>query len=190
MARRYTEVVVLNPSKDHSMKHRRFSNPDSLAGVAKDSGMALAAGAVAAAGAGLAMVASSKIDYAASTPAADVAMYRTGVAVGGVALIGALMQYSGNAKVNGIGKAMLVAAVAIPGSIFVAAKVSGAMADAPAQPLPAPALAPSQGMYGGLMGARAPYLNPAGFAADNYAYAPAGDLSSSIVSPTYIPPAR
>lgn len=128
------------------MKHsRRFSNPDNLAGVAKDSGMALAAGAAAAAGAGLAMVGVSKITYDAATPVADQAMYRTLAGSGILALAGALMQYGGE-KVAGVGKALLVTAVALPGSVFVASKVQSAMAPAAANPLLP--TAPSQGLFG------------------------------------------
>jgi len=142
--RREKEVVVLNPDKEsHPMKHRRrFSNPDNLKDVAIDSGMALAAGAAVAAGAGAVMVGVSKIEYAASTPAADQAMYRTALASGILALVGAGMQYGGP-KVAGAGKALLVGAVAIPGSVFVANKLSAAMAPA----LPAPATGTSSGMY-------------------------------------------
>lgn len=172
------------------MKHRRrFSNPDNLKDVAIDSGMALAAGAGAAVAAGAVMVGVSKIEYAASTPAADQAMYRTALASGILALVGMGMQYGGP-KVAGAGKALLVGAVAIPGSMIVATKLSAAMAPA----LPAPSTAPSQGMYGlsgNLMGARSAYLNPSGFAADAYGpFAPTGELSSSIASPSYIPAAR
>lgn len=126
------------------MKHRRrFSNPDNLKDVAIDSGMALAAGAGAAVAAGAVMVGVSKIEYAASTPVADQAMYRTLLASGILALVGAGMQYGGP-KVAGAGKALLVGAVAIPGSVFVANKVQSAMAPA----LPAPSAArPTGGMY-------------------------------------------
>lgn len=128
------------------MKHsRRFSNPDNLAGVAKDSGMALAAGAAAAAGAGLAMVGVSKITYDAATPVADQAMYRTLAGSGILALAGALMQYGGE-KVAGVGKALLVTAVALPGSVFVASKVQSAMAPATAAVNPLVA-APSAGLF-------------------------------------------
>lgn len=123
------------------MKYRRLSNPDNLKDVAIDSGMALAAGAGAAVAAGAVMVGVSKIEYAASTPVADQAMYRTLLASGILALVGAGMQYGGP-KVAGAGKALLVGAVAIPGSVFVANKVQSAMAPA----LPAPT-APSHGMY-------------------------------------------
>lgn len=124
------------------MKHRRrFSNPDSIKEVAIDSGMALAAGAGAAVAAGAVMVGVSKIEYAASTPAADQAMYRTALASGILALVGAGMQYGGP-KVAGAGKALLVGAVAIPGSMIVATKLSAAMAPA----LPAPT-GTSSGMY-------------------------------------------
>lgn len=125
------------------MKHRRrFSNPDNLADVAKDSGMALAAGAGAAVAAGAVMVGVSKIDYAAATPAADVAMYRTLLGSGILALVGMGMQYGGP-KVAGAGKALLVGAVAIPGSVLVATKLAAAMAPA----LPAPSTGPTSGLY-------------------------------------------
>jgi len=142
--RRERTVVVLNPDhKDSShMKYRRLSNPDNLKDVAIDSGMALAAGAGAAVAAGAVMVGVSKIEYAANTPAADQAMYRTALASGILALVGAGMQ-DGGPKVAGAGKALLVGAVAIPGSVFVANKLSAAMAPA----LPAPSTAPSHGMY-------------------------------------------
>lgn len=123
------------------MKYRRLSNPDNLKDVAIDSGMALAAGAGAAVAAGAVMVGVSKIEYAASTPVADQAMYRTLLASGILALVGAGMQYGGP-KVAGAGKALLVGAVAIPGSVFVANKVQSAMAPA----LPAPTRT-SNGMY-------------------------------------------
>lgn len=126
------------------MKHRRrISNPDSIKEVAIDSGMALAAGAGAAVAAGAVMVGVSKIDYAAATPAADVAMYRTLLGSGILALVGMGMQYGGP-KVAGAGKALLVGAVAIPGSMMVATKLAAAMAPA----LPAPSTGPSQGMFG------------------------------------------
>jgi len=123
------------------MKYRRFGNPDNLKDVAIDSGMALAAGAGAAVVAGAAMVGVSKIEYAPSTTPADAAMYRTLLGSGILALVGAGMQYGGP-KVAGMGKALLVGAVAIPGSVMVAQKLSAAMAPA----LPA-AAAPSSGMY-------------------------------------------
>lgn len=125
------------------MKYRRFGNPDNLKDVAIDSGMALAAGAGAGVVAGAAMVGVSKIEYAPSTTPADAAMYRTLLGSGILALVGAGMQYGGP-KVAGMGKALLVGAVAIPGSVMVATKLAAAMAPA----LPAPSTAPSHGMFG------------------------------------------
>lgn len=122
------------------MKHRKFGNPDNLKDVAIDSGMALAAGAGAAVAAGAVMVGVSKIEYAPTTSASDAAMYRTLLAGGILALVGAGMQYGGP-KVAGLGKALLVGAVAIPGSTAVAVKLASAMA--PAAPAPT-----SSGLYG------------------------------------------
>ena len=171
------------------MKHRRrFSNPDNLKDVAIDSGMAVAAGAGAAVAAGAVMVGVSKIEYAASTPAADQAMYRTLLGSGILALVGAGMQYGGP-RVAGMGKALLVGAVAIPGSVMVATKLAAAMA--PALPAATPTSSGMYGLSGNLMGARSAYLNPSGFAADNYGpFAPTGEITSSIASPSYIPAAR
>lgn len=160
------------------MKHRRrFSNPDNLKDVAIDSGMALAAGAGAAVAAGAVMVGVSKIEYAASTPAADQAMYRTALASGILALVGAGMQYGGP-KVAGAGKALLVGAVAIPGSVMVATKLAAAMAPA----LPAPSTAPSQGLYDYRMEGWSPSQSrslgaPSGFVAN-----PSVNISSFIPS--------
>ena len=193
MRRTQKTVVVLNPDKDYSlMKHRRrHMNPESIGEVAKDSGMALGAGAVVAVGAAAAMVAADKITYSSTTTPADAASYRTLAASGMVGVLGVALQW-GNPTLAALGKAMLVVAVAAPGAVFVKGKLDSAMA--PAAPA-APALtAPSQGMYrmsGNLMGMNSPYLNPSGFAADAYGpYAATGELSSSIASPSYIPPAR
>lgn len=183
---------MLNPDKDsHSMMHhrRRHMNPESIGEVAKDSGMALGAGAVVAVGAAAAMVAADKITYSATTTPADAASYRTLAASGMVGALGVALQW-GNPTLAALGKAMLVVAVAAPGAVFVKGKLDSAMA--PAAPA-APALTgTSQGMYGmrGLMGGWSPASLPSGFAADQYNYTPTGELTSSLQSPTYIPPAR
>lgn len=200
------------------MKHRKFGNPDSLKDVAVDSGMAIAAGAGAAALLGLGIAGVREIKYgtdAAPTAPQTANMYRVGLLSLAGALVGGGMQYGGP-KVAGFGKALLVLSAGVPVAALVAGKVSDAMLPAsptpsaaahaaaaaalggmygsamlPAPPAAAPPTNPSQGMFG--MGGWSPSMNrslPSGFAADNYSYAPTGELISSLQSPSYIPPAR
>lgn len=184
---------MLNPSKDTRM---RRLNPGTLMDSAKDVGMAAALAIPAALVVGGGMVAASKITYApeAAGDMLSPASKRAGVVALGAIALGTLMQFHPATKKAGL--AVGLVGVALPLTNLAANKIAEATAPAVAavNPLVAAPAAPSAGFYGmsgNLMGARSPFLNPSGFAADAYGpFAPTGELSSSIASSSYIPPAR
>lgn len=201
---------MLNPDHDNrgidTMRHRRRMNPEGLMNVAKESGMtALEALGAAVVASGI-VVGVSKIDYDATTPPQTAAMYRVGLGSAISVLAGAAMQF-GSGWVEALGKVLIGLGVAVPAIAFITGKVQDAMLPATATPAqhaaalggfggslgmavqPAPAVAATAPSLG-LMGWNSPYLNPSGFAADRYSYVPSGDIASTLVSPSYIPPAR
>lgn len=170
----------------------RRMNPGTLMDSAQDVGMAAAYAIPAALLVGGGMVAASKITYApeAAGDMLSPASKRAGVVALGAIALGILAQFHPATKKAGL--AVGLVGVALPLTNLAANKIAEVTAPAvAANPLVAPTSAGFYGMSGNLMGARSPFLNPSGFAADAFGpYAPTGELSSSIASPSYIPPAR
>ncbi len=181
---------MLNPSRNTTSMKRM--NPDTLMAGAKDVGMEALLALPAAALIGGAAVAANKIDYPVAANDTFTPDQKRAMVVGAGGLVaGVLMQLSN--KTAGFGKLLGALGVGVPLTLVAKDKIGAAMAPAAPASRPSPP-ASSSGMYGrsgNLMGMNSPFLNPSGFAADAYGpFAPTGELSSSIQSPAYIPPAR
>lgn len=166
----------------------RRMNPDNLMDSAKDTGVAALIALPAAALVGLGAYGASKIDY----PVAAGDMFspmtkRAGLVALGSLVLGTVMQLSKSTEK--VGQAIAVLGVGIPAALMVQDKVTGAMAPTATVAQP-PVAAPSAG----LMPMRSTAYLPTGFPSDFYSYVPgtmaSGELTSSLSSPSWAPPAR
>lgn len=185
MARRYPEVRVLNPSRNTTSMKRM--NPDNLMSGAKDVGMEALLAVPAAVLVGGAAVAANKITYNVAAGDMFTPDQKRAMLVGAGALVaGVLMQLSN--KTANFGQLLGALGVGVPLTLVAKDKIGAAMMPAAAtQPLVA---APSSG----LMPMRSTSYLPAGFPSDFYSYVPgsmtSGELTSSLSSPSWVPPAR